>query len=1002
MSGSFTTVGTVLGAAIGSVIPGAGWAIGSEIGGTIGALADAATMKPPHNQGDFRLSTSTYETPITSVLGGTWRTTCPVVWAAQNSDGSYLTPHSAGGKGKQQGGDHSWATFAFIIGHQGITFPNGEQLEIPLVVDRIWMGDKIVWQSPDATKPQTWPSGSPYFYGDYVTGSDGNVYMSVADNNSGHDPVSSGTNFWIKTTTDSNWNIQFHPSSESTFIQAADLTMVGHDGATNTSAMRGYTFGVLVDSDLWDIGNTIPPSISCEVHTANTMYWSDVFTIIFKLCGLGDDDFDVTAADATVCEGFAIEQRQNGQQAIHPGIAFNKWDLAEIDGKVVVVRRGGEAVLTIPDEDLSAASESEDQLPSRNDAEFLADQRELHSQLTVMFRDKTQGFRQAGRTSNRNGLSFNNPTTVDTGLCLSPTEAVQLAGYLHDTEWYEGGGNNHLYLPHSYLHLAPSDVVIANDPQGNPQRYRISNWDGTIGLVKLEVIKDDKELLNRYETDTGSPVVVTNPSTIVPTIFGVASPATDFSDHFATYPGFYVWVNAADAPWSGGTVNFTFDPPGSGRTWVTGPLVRYRSLIGTADGTLATAPATGYYVSPFTVTFSPAYFIRSLNVPYVIAGGSTAEINNGLLWALVGEEIVGIKDPGTMVVPGQQALGSIILRGIRGSITSGHTANEFFAISNKVSEMVKVQVDDQYIGQTVYVQVLSQGQVIDDAPEKSCTIAGPTPPYVTNLPPMDPSSVTAGSKTYTGQAEIVPYTANFSTLPPASQRLLWSYSTNAGSTWSADAIGGFEYTPPSFGSGTMRARAKAETQDGRLGTYVSSTDTTYSTPTATQSAPVDPSSVGISFLPYSGLTEKLLFTPIVPSGTGAQQYEFQSSTDSGSTWSSSVFAQTLTGSFSSGVLRARVRAVTAAGNGSWVSTSDQTYVAPSASVSGIWVPYAVATDGGAHTTYTFPDVPIAGTRTVFINGMAQQVTADYTESGASVTFGVTLDSPDTVSGSYFK
>jgi hypothetical protein len=59
--------GTILGGAIGALPGGGGIALGAEIGGTIGTIVDALTMKPPFRPGDSRWVGSPYGSPIPRV-----------------------------------------------------------------------------------------------------------------------------------------------------------------------------------------------------------------------------------------------------------------------------------------------------------------------------------------------------------------------------------------------------------------------------------------------------------------------------------------------------------------------------------------------------------------------------------------------------------------------------------------------------------------------------------------------------------------------------------------------------------------------------------------------------------------------------------------------------------------------------------------------------------------------------------------------------------------------
>ncbi len=112
---------------------------------------------------------------------------------------------------------------------------------------------------------------------------------------------------------------------------------------------------------------------------------------------------------------------------------------------------------------------------------------------------------------------------------------------------------------------------------------------------------------------------------------------------------------------------------------------------------------------------------------------TAALVNNGAQNAFVGAEIVGVIDA-TALGSGAYEIGPNLVRQMRGSPGTGHAAGEPFAAAPTVDSTTKVKVGDQYIGQTVYVRVVSPGQDIDDAIEIACVISAPKSPYVTSLP----------------------------------------------------------------------------------------------------------------------------------------------------------------------------------------------------------------------------------------------------------------------------
>jgi len=180
-SGNYTLIGTIGGGIVGSLVPGVGTLAGARIGATLGALADGLTAQDTAKVRDARWSGATYGTAIQRGWNRN-RTDCAIIWALRNANGTYLFEHEKG-KGKKGGGTetHYHASFAFLVGDTGFTFPDGTQVERAIIPDRLWAADKIVWQSESAAPISLWFSGHTYDFGDYVQATDGHVYSSAAD-----------------------------------------------------------------------------------------------------------------------------------------------------------------------------------------------------------------------------------------------------------------------------------------------------------------------------------------------------------------------------------------------------------------------------------------------------------------------------------------------------------------------------------------------------------------------------------------------------------------------------------------------------------------------------------------------------------------------------------------------------------------------------------------------------------------------------------------------------
>jgi len=639
----FAFAGAVVGGAIGSIgAPFGGVGVGAKWGATIGTVVGSLVSKPPDaaKSRDTRWGGVSYGTSIPRGWGQ-HRTDALVFWGVRNADGSYLFKHTQKkrkGKGAQNVA-HYRATFAFYILETGLTFDDGRQVERRIVVDRVWMADKIVWQSPSAAPIAPWSSTVTYAYGDHVTRS-GKTYASVGDANLGHTPPSGSNSWWQKVSTSKNMNLVFHPDeTESTFTMAADSVMVAHDGIANTPAMRGGAYGLADDVDLFDIGNVVPQNVSVEWRWADTCYLRDLLGDACGLSGMPEGSYDFSDVADTLT-GYRQTSRQSGQDLIGSPLAIKGYDLVSIDGVVRAVRRGGAVTVDVPRSALGGTLEGETVQPL--DEQILVDPSELHSSFRLGYYDAAAGFRQSYQSAFRNDHQTDNPTDMATDLVMTPVEAARVAGRLLDTEWLEAGGTFGVSLLGDYSSVVGTDPVTI-PYRGRATRFRITGTAFVQNQIKVKLARDAIEVTRRYESASTTIAAKPDDGAIVPTAFDVRSPATDLSTDFATYPGFYVFANGPEG-WLGGQVVFTFDPPGSeSREWADGPYVTDASTFGVltaalaGTGTTPTVPSapTGLAATAGDAQVSLAWGAASGATSYsvkraTVSGGPYTTVQSGL------------------------------------------------------------------------------------------------------------------------------------------------------------------------------------------------------------------------------------------------------------------------------------------------------------------------------------------------------------------------------------
>ena len=470
---SWTVAGAVAGAGLGSIIPGAGTAVGAEYGSLLGGLAQGLTTKSPKAHKDRYLSGVAFGTVIPR-LWGAGRLDAIIIWVSRNSDGTYMVSSPEGGS-KKKGTppvQHGLATFAFVVCETGLTFDDGTQQERAITVDRVRMADQIVYTSDAAVPIDEYVSTKTYNFGDQVE-ENGESYSSKADVNVGHDPGGNGD--WWQHTSASKFNadLRQHPGAgESTFTMAASSVIASHDGIGTTQAFRGLHYMLSYSQDLLKLGNSIPSNISVEAHTA-PLTDGDFLGDCCRLAGLSVGDYDFSNL-TTPMEGIVQRTETSIDDLVRTFCVVRGYDLTEIDGKIRAVPRGGPVVRTIPDDDLGAddgsgAGAGSVAVPRA----ITSDRRSLPRYLSLKYVSMAQFYRTIEIIATREDAPSNNTVSFDTGMVLGDDEAKQVADRLLDTIYIEALGEfGPIKLPREYADLAPTDPIevdVAGAPHAIPR-----------------------------------------------------------------------------------------------------------------------------------------------------------------------------------------------------------------------------------------------------------------------------------------------------------------------------------------------------------------------------------------------------------------------------------------------------------------------------------------------------------------------------------------------------
>ncbi|MEO1720951.1 MAG: phage tail protein [Pseudomonadota bacterium] len=167
---------------------------------------------------------------------------------------------------------------------------------------------------------------------------------------------------------------------------------------------------------------------------------------------------DVSDLDGIVVQGYALTSDATGRSAIDPLAQLFDFDVAEIDGKIVCVRRGADPIETISLDDLVDTG-GEDGLTLR----VRGRAKDVPPTVSVTYASPDRDFQPSTQMARRDasvsliedaGIGLDASTVA-----LTDQEAVDIAERLMWTALIERDRVQPFRLPPKYLHLAPTDAI---------------------------------------------------------------------------------------------------------------------------------------------------------------------------------------------------------------------------------------------------------------------------------------------------------------------------------------------------------------------------------------------------------------------------------------------------------------------------------------------------------------------------------------------------------------
>lgn len=442
--------------------------------------------------------------------------------------------------------------------------------------------------------------------------------------------------------------------------------------------------------------------------------------------GLLPDEVDVSALEGMTMRGMGWSQG-DARQALDLLNATYAIDM--VDAEVLrFVPRGGGTVATIDYDRMGASVGSSEGEPLRI---MRANDLEVAAQVVVKYSNADDDYQDGSESSHRvsNGIGVD---VRELAIVLTPTEARRVA----DRRVMEVAAGMLSYGPinvsRDYVELEPTDPVTLIDHDGREVRARVSKCTISGGLMTMEFMADDAEVLESV-VETSDDYAVTVPIERAPTVTVLMDIPIlrDLDDG----PGFYVAMRgdiAAPSPtivWPGGALFRSLD----GVVYSLDQNVTSSAVMGVATNTLADWVGGNVFDETNALTVD------------VDAGELYGDTRDNLLTLganalLVGSEIIQFRDA-TLTAPGEYRLTGL-LRGRRGTewAQTGHASGEAVVLL-RMAGLRRVQLQLSELDALRYYKGVTLGRNLSTADPLTLTATG------VGLKPWAPVDVRAARNT---------------------------------------------------------------------------------------------------------------------------------------------------------------------------------------------------------------------------------------------------------------
>lgn len=522
---------------------------------------------------------------------------------------------------------------------------------------------------------------------------------------------------WIYYSTASGYLTRYH-------VPTGTRETLGYENGMGQISPSGsqYKWTVHIDSSgqvfaLWLSHYNAPATYNLGVFSANTLPQGtmDLQTVCEDLAaraGLSAAQTEAAQLASDVVRGYVVSRPMSMRAAIEPLAQSYFFDLAEQDGKIVAIKRGGASARRLVNDDLGVAESPDGDLVVLKRAQEV----ELPSEIQVTYLDIDNDFQVAMQYARRLPVEHQNVQQVQLPIVLTSQEAAAIADIALKAAWYARHGIT--FKTHfEGLPLNPTDVIDV-PAFGYQLSARITGIEaGAPGIVAVSAVPD---LAALYTSVVGA----ADPTGIGQDVSAYGATKAAIMDCALLQDvdnslGWYVAATGYTSGWGGGAIYAT---PDNGATWGIGITVpsSAAATIGYATTQLGSADCRVWdKANTFTVRLYAGETLSSTTELAVLNGANAFALGNPSTgWEICQFKTATLNGDGTYTL-------SELLRGRKGTdwMAGLHQAGDVFVLleSAAIQWLSAVATD---INATKLFKAVGNGQALESVSSDSLVYKG--------------------------------------------------------------------------------------------------------------------------------------------------------------------------------------------------------------------------------------------------------------------------------------